>query len=327
MVAMVASASCQLIGGIDARSLGAGGDAGSDVRAGLDVDAQMHADAATSSADSGPASDALTEVGGGGADSGATAVDMGDAPSDSGTDPALEGSMEGRTDAGFTYRATVMSDSPLAYWRVGESSGTVAHDEITSNPGAAYLPTCALGHPGAIHGDPDTAVLLAGDGTSCVDTHDTTSLGFPGRAEFSIEAWIEPASIDVNDYRHVFVQETTDDNGKEGYGLFLTTGGLTFQRHVSGIPVSVNVLPPPVNLFTYVAATYDGSAIHVYVNGAEPNSSAADTRTMPVMVGGAYVGCSGGSIGFDGVLDEIAVYGSALTAAQVYAHYRAGKGS
>ena len=34
-----------------------------------------------------------------------------------------------------TYRDTVMSDSPTAYWRFGETTGTVAVDETDNYPG------------------------------------------------------------------------------------------------------------------------------------------------------------------------------------------------
>ena len=105
------------------------------------------------------------------------------------------------------------------------------------------------------------------------------------------------------------------------------SGGLTFQRHVSGTAVSVNVTPPQPNVFTHVVATYDGSAIHLYVNGAEPLPSMPDTRAMPVIASGVEVGCGGGLVGFRGTLDEIAVYGKALDLAQVSTHYHVGSGS
>ena len=260
-------------------------------------------------------------------------------PADGGTiDPvdASVGDADGGTgsdakgDAAVTYRATVLGDSPLAYWRVGESSGTVAHDEIAANPAATYVQSFVLGKPGAIIDDPNTAVLLNGNGTSCVDTSATTALSFPGTTSFSIEAWIDPASLDGT-ARHVFIQDVTDTNGKEGFGLFVSSGNLTFQRWVSGSSQAVNVPPPQVGQHTHVVATYDGAAttpaMHVYVNGAEPAASQPDSQPMPLLSGGAYVGCHGGANGFNGIIDEVAVYAAALSPAQVLTHYHVGSGN
>lgn len=287
---------------------------------GVDVSVQPDADAAGADAPVDSAHDILTPADGGGTDSSDAAL-IPDADGATGSDAPA--------DTGVTYRATVLGDSPLAYWRVGESSGTVAHDEIASNPSAQYVQGFVLGKPGAIVDDPDTAVLLSGDGTSCVDTSATTVLSFPGSASFSIEVWIDPASLDGTD-RHVFIQEVTDTSGKEGYGLFVNTGNITFERWVSGSSRALNVGPPPVGQYTHVVATYDGAAttpaMHVYVNGAEPVASQPDNRAMPVLAGGAYVGCHGGANGFDGMLDEVAVYGAALTSTQAATHYHVGSG-
>ena len=48
-----------------------------------------------------------------------------------------------------------------AYWRLGESSGTVAADRTGSAPGS-YLGGAGLGAHGALHADPDTAVRFDG---------------------------------------------------------------------------------------------------------------------------------------------------------------------
>jgi hypothetical protein len=326
ITAMTAVAGCQLIGGIDSRSVGSEGDASGDERvgdAGVDGALWTDADADATASDDGADADA------GPSDSGDAATETGDAQTDSSADSSAE--------AGTTYRGTVLNDSPLAYWRVGESAGTLAYDEITGTPPGQYVLPFTLGQSGAIHGDPNTAVLLGGDDASCVNTSNTASLSFSGTSAISIEMWLEPVQQLDSNTRHAFIQETVDGNGKEGYGLFVSSGGLTFQRHVSGNPTSINVNPPPLplDMFTYVVATYDGTdggsspgALHLYVNGgvAAPSVTAAGGWTSPI-TSGAYVGCLGSPVGFHGVIDEVAVYGKALTPTQVLAHYNAGIGN
>jgi hypothetical protein len=273
-------------------------------------------------------SDAVTGVEAS-ADASPTDASASDTPVETAVDAAVETGVDAGSDTGADtgslYRATVLGDTPLAYWRFGESSGTLALDEVMANPPATYLPTVTLKQLGALVGDPNTAVLLDGD-AGCVSAVSTTSLAFPQTSPITIEAWIKPAAAADGSYRHVYTQETTDGNGKEGYGLFVESGGLTFQRHVSDTAVSLNVMPPQPGVFTYVVATYDGSALHLYVNGAEPLPSMPDARPMPVIPSGAQVGCGGGLVPFHGTLDEVAVYGKALGVVQVSAHYQVGSG-
>ena len=55
-----------------------------------------------------------------------------------------------------TYREKVVALSPVAYWRLGESSGTTAADE-TGNHDGSYQNVVTLGQPGVLTGDPNTA--------------------------------------------------------------------------------------------------------------------------------------------------------------------------
>ena len=55
------------------------------------------------------------------------------------------------------YRSAVMADSPSAYWRLGEASGTAAADQSANANGGTYAGGVALNQPGAIAGEPNTA--------------------------------------------------------------------------------------------------------------------------------------------------------------------------
>src|SRR5262249_33386197 len=72
----------------------------------------------------------------------------------------------------------------------------------------------------------------------------------------------------------------------------------------------------------HVAVTYDGAALVLYVNGVAVGQVAA---SGPVNLGtGLWLGgypVAGGNYGFNGLVDEAAIYGHALTAAQVATHY------
>ncbi len=67
------------------------------------------------------------------------------------------------------YYAAVMADSPISYWRFGETTGLIAIDEIGTIDGA-YSSTLTLGVPSLISSESNTAVSL--DGPTAV--HKTT---------------------------------------------------------------------------------------------------------------------------------------------------------
>ena len=66
------------------------------------------------------------------------------------------------TDWSSPYGSAVMQDQPLAYWRLGESSGTLAADFSGNTRDGNYNGGVTLGQPGAVSGDPDTASLFNG---------------------------------------------------------------------------------------------------------------------------------------------------------------------
>ena len=60
------------------------------------------------------------------------------------------------------YRDSVLADSPAAYWRLGEPSGTTAADASGNNRTGSYVGSPTLGVGGALVGDSNTAVSFNG---------------------------------------------------------------------------------------------------------------------------------------------------------------------
>jgi hypothetical protein len=228
-------------------------------------------------------------------------------------------------DAGSLYRATILGDSPAFYWRLGDTSGTSAFDEVTHSLDATYEGGVTLGQPGALAGDPDAAVLL--DGTSgCIDAGDVAD--FAGDAAFSLEAWIRPEAVPDGSYLRVFNKQSAD--GNQSYSVALTTTGLLFQRYVGGDQRALSIPPPSPDVYTYIAATYDGATLRLYSESAvgELTQAIADDRAIPSIATALEIGCrpSVATTYFKGRLDEVAVYARALTAADVARHYEVGVG-
>jgi Concanavalin A-like lectin/glucanases superfamily len=72
----------------------------------------------------------------------------------------------------------------------------------------------------------------------------------------------------------------------------------------------------------HLVGTYDGSTVRIYVNGVDQGSSAhtgaVDDTTVPLVISTSSVSI------WNGRLDEVAIYGEALTSTQVQAHYTRG---
>jgi hypothetical protein len=225
------------------------------------------------------------------------------------------------TDAPVTlsYRATILADKPLAYWRFGETSGTVASDETGNGNGATLGAGVTWGAPGALLNDTNTAIHLAGtEGLVAGPGFD-----FAGNAPYSLEAWVElDMPVDMN-FRHLFTKDDTLPTGREEYGVYLqVTGGLAFERYVTGTQVKTFAAAPAVNQWTYVVATYSGTELSLYVDGALVGRS-QDLRAQASKNASEYLGYKIAAPSVQGYLDEFAIYGAALSDAQVAAHWHA----
>jgi hypothetical protein len=238
---------------------------------------------------------------------------------------------DGLPDGGSAYAAQVLQDSPLAYWRFDEKSGTTAVDSSGHGHDGQYVGAVTLGQPGAIAGDPGTAVGFDGK-TAWMDAGDV--FPFPGNAPCSLEAWVKPvtdseyhAVISRNDGQggttsgYLIYIEPAADPAYVDFAHYLFSGGN--QQH--DIDTSSGTIG--TSDFTHIVAVYDGTTLSLYLNG-QPVGSTAGTISTPATQNPFAVGAeSGGAIAwFNGPIDEVAVYGTPLSPARIQAHYNVGIG-
>ena len=91
-----------------------------------------------------------------------------------------------RTRADSPYATTVLADSPVAYWRLGDLTGTAAPGLMAVNPGT-YTNGPTLGKTGAIATETDTAVGF--DGVNDNVTISATS-SLDTKTAITMEAWV-----------------------------------------------------------------------------------------------------------------------------------------
>lgn len=224
------------------------------------------------------------------------------------------------------YAQVVLADDPVAYYRLDETSGTVARDFSGHGNDGTYIGGVHPGTAGAIANDSDPAATFDG-ATGYVDCGD--EFAFAGSQPFSLEAWVRSASM--NGYGGIASREDTSGGPpSEGYLTFVSPndGLYGFQRLDGDNLTSVtSTSVASASSYDHVVATYDGVDMTLYVNGAAQESL---TASFPIagatnhFVVGAEVG--GAEDFFDGALDEVAVYDHVLSATRVTAHYLAGTG-
>jgi hypothetical protein len=227
--------------------------------------------------------------------------------------------MDAGTDASPSYAATVLADAPLAYWRLGESTGTVANDETGHGYAALVGVGATWGAAGAIAGDSNGAIHLSQDGLNAGIAFD-----FAGNAPYTLEEWFSAEVVDGT-YRHLFSKNDEGaDGGREEYGVFVqATETLVLERFVDGTSVKAHAAIPPLNQYTYVVATYDGATLALYVNGTLA-STASDPRAQLSKSVPEYMGCKATQDGvLQGLVDEVAIYDHALSAGRVKVHWAA----
>jgi hypothetical protein len=216
-----------------------------------------------------------------------------------------------------SYHATVLGDSPAAYWRFEHPS------PITDETGHGIDGTSSgLLHAASLLGRGSQFSLQFG-GSANVSFGDV--LDFPGASPFTLEAWVRPTTLDGT-ARRIFSKES---GAGDGYLLFVNNNSFGFQRRAGGTVDSLasTGLTPQVDHTYYVVATFDGTTMRLYVDGVLRSSriSALALADNPAQLRvGVY--SNGSSNGFIGALDEPAVYSSALTQAQINAHAAAAHG-
>jgi hypothetical protein len=250
------------------------------------------------------------------ADEAAVSADVveGGAPAEAAPLEAAGDAPPDAAEAGADYAATVFADSPLAYWRLDETSGTVCRDSTVNHNDATYQGAVTLGVAGALANDPavqfdgNSAQILVGD-----------KFGFVGTVPMSIEMWAKPDVIDGN-FRHLETKMGFDaSQPSDGMYFYVVTGAkpLGFERWANG--GTDNGLKGYVarGSWWHIVGTFDGTNLRLYVNGmlqsSQPSGLALVANGVPLLWGQL----------FQGALDELAIYDHALSDARIQAHYMA----
>lgn len=231
------------------------------------------------------------------------------------------------TNSTSDYAQAVLQDKPSAYWRLDEPFGSTVID-FTGNGREANAGTGVTRGSAGATGDGDSAVTLSGTAagilsSSAVETAPDT---------FTTEAWFNT---------------TTTTGGKLiGFGNATNGSSTLFDRHVymdntgklrfgvqTGTTKKVITSVKSYNngAWHHVAATLSPAGTQLYVDGELVGRDVTATSGMAGLVGqwviggDAMTGWSGASTSkfFKGLLDDVAVYPTALGRTEIRSHVSA----
>jgi hypothetical protein len=209
-----------------------------------------------------------------------------------------------------SYASKVIASNPSNYWKLDETSGTVAVDSVAGVNGT-ISGGVTLNQAGAVSGG--KAMLFNGTTGNIVTP--STSLTVP----YSLELWIKTTSSD----KPFFSTRNPPDALQRQIVVRLTTGMLEIFLNFDGQCIGSRVINN--GQWHYIVVVFNGAICSAYIDGT-------DEILSPTALGSAYSPVPHPiEIGYDstapdfwnGSIDEVAIYPRALTPAEVLAHYQA----
>ena len=212
------------------------------------------------------------------------------------------------------YRDFMLSTNPVAYWRLGEASGSVARDEMGVNHGT-YVGSPLLGVAGLLSGDPNTAATF--DGTTQYVSGTVPETG----SNFTVAAWGRTISTAIAD-----LISRRAANPNVAFDLILVPPSIRLYIGDGTQSASVSTTLSDNDGAQHLwVGTFNGSLMRIYRDGVLANS--ATLSIVPSAIGASfYIGNDSYGRRWPGTIDEPAVWNRDITPAEIAELYRIGMG-
>lgn len=211
------------------------------------------------------------------------------------------------------YSDLILGTSGLvAYWRLGESSGTTAFDEVGSLDGTNT--GGVVGQTGALTGDADTCYQSTDANPMKIVIANHASLQLNAG---SVEVWFKTADAGAS-YRGLVAMENA-------YNIFLEANNIGWYDFGGG-GMQGSGVDPTDDAWHHAVLVFDsgvsnGTKLYldtaVILTGTLTNAA----LTSPLVISGYNAGGTGRMPGF---FDEVAVYNTKLSPTDIAAHYDLG---
>ncbi len=230
------------------------------------------------------------------------------------------------------YSTAILADGPVAFWRMNETTGTVATDSAGTFNGV--YTNASIDQTGYTLGSDPTNLAVA-FGSSAGQGSDSYVGGMPldfatgGTAVFSLEAWVNgssqvPSSGIVGKGAGGSEECYLDCGSSASAGAFRF-----FVRNAANTVASANSTFQADGAWHHLVGVCDQSngVIRLYIDGQQVASASSSggirtTANANMNIGARQQNSSGSyNFQFNGYINQVAVYNYALSPAQVQNHY------
>jgi len=256
---------------------------------------------------------------------------------------AVSGELELQLTNLENYVDAVMDDEPIGFWRLNETSGTIAASLGTIPSPGTYESNVTLGLSGSGPvADQDASASFSNN----VDTNNSSyvhipfNAGFSGLNAYTICAWVNTSTFVDYGSGHIIFSDTNlsqsttlagqptpyfnysfgYDSGGHVIASAVDQGGTVYGATSHGTFTTGS--------WNYLCAVWNGSSIIPFINGEQDAGPylSMPSITMKTTANSELIGAWGVTYENDGVTGNIAnveVYAHALSAARISAHYSA----
>lgn len=208
--------------------------------------------------------------------------------------------------------------------KLDDPTGRVLWLHLNDNPGSTtFVDASFLQNDGICVGASCPAAdnqQLTFDGNDVVVVPDSADVDL---AQFTLALAIKPTTASQFG---TLISKGADFYVNQNYFLAYNNGRITFAASNSCGASSgvVDSSPIPLNVWSHVTATYDGSSLALYINGkfagSQVFSGALCNNNLPVLIG-ALKADGSGTQNFSGQMDEVEIYPTALDAGTILDRY------
>lgn len=228
------------------------------------------------------------------------------------------------------YVQNVATDDIAHLWRLGEASGNSV--DLVGGSDLVLAGRMTRGQNGAISGDADKSIAF---NTSTIASQNNgnaySTVREQGADTFTVESWIKTTTTSGGKIIG-FGSAQTGNSGSYDRQVYMSNSGQIYFGVYPGTVRAINTTQSYRDgQWHHVVATLGADGMKLYVDG-DLKAQRADTTTGQGYQGYWRVGNDnlGGwpdapsSVQFEGTIDEVAVYNSALSAERVSSHYSVG---
>ncbi len=224
-----------------------------------------------------------------------------------------------RVNATPTYPVSVASEpAPVGHWRLDELTGTTAADAINGRT-MSISGGVTLDAPSAIDDRPSAAMTFDGTTGKAQVPFDAAAWGLTGD-KLTMEAWFK---TNRTTGKSIIVRQS-----HYGLGFWLAQNGGVMEAVIYGSAQGwLTVGGYQDDAWHHMVATADGTTMRLYMD-AQLKASTALSGNLNLWNDNLAIGAvDSNSEWFSGSIDEVALYASALSPAQISTHYDIGRSS